>query len=57
MILPTPKYFNTANSVTPIAVITPRLRFAKIIDEVKRTAKKRSIKNKGIRPKLAGSVR
>jgi len=57
MILPTPKYLRIVKEVIAKDARRPLLELAKIVEKVKRRVKKRATKNKGITPKVSGSIK
>jgi hypothetical protein len=57
IMLPTPKYLSMRNIVNPSAAIRPLLPLTKIVEKVKRSAKKVSIKNTGIAKEKSGSTK
>ncbi len=54
---PTPKYNKIVNKTREIEVINPRLELAKIRDEVKSIARKRTKKKREIAPNVSGSIK
>lgn len=57
MIFPTPKNLRIKKVVKPKAVIKPLLPFTKIVEKVKRSAKKINIKKTGIAKEKSGSTK
>lgn len=56
-ILPIPKYLKRRKMVKPAASVNPLLRLAKIVEKVKRRARKRRTKKTGRIPNVSGSMK